>query len=820
VPVNLRDPANPENVYTFDDAEAQRLVAEGWQPESAGESVQRVTDDRLEEEYGGISGKIAAGGAGLLRGATLGLSDVGLDALGEGEDFGNLRDVNPGISTGGEIVGAIGSAAFSGGSTLATTPTGLITRAGARIAQAGEGAGVVGRAGRLVAGGAFEGGADAIGQAITQAALYDDPLDIETLGSQVLSNMLVGGGTNVAAAGLGKTLRVAKNKLDDIAARATASADGVADDLTQLDAAGLSKARKAELESIDAARSTSKAELQAARKAELDRIDAETVTAKKDLTGARQAELDAIEAERGKGRSLVADEIKAHRAAAKDDKIFLATQNAKTWEGIDEGLRKEVREVGKVSLEADKAIDRALRNPKALAANPKRALDALQQQESALETLVSRRPQLEDVFRADTSATRVGALDSAERALQRNRDLQAKITGLYGTPASSKLDEIAGGLEQVGARGRASTRLDEIQSALDDLRGPRTSTKLEQIDAAREALAGGRESFGQKIAGGAAYGVGASLVGSIPFIGPSLAPFAGAAASNAITGKLGGALTKATAEAAKRASSAVDMFLTVGRKVAPVAPIVATKVLSGVRYATEDEPKRPKATKPSKARLADAYKARTDEIKQQTAYQMGVAKMRPEARQRIAAKLAPIAMTNPILADRLETVAARKLEYLARSIPRRPDIASIPTGPDRWQPSDFEMRAFARKVAAVEDPQGVIERLADGTITPEDAEAMREVYPEMMTDITRQILERLPELRESLPYERRLALSIFTGAPVDAAMDPNILRTLQASFINEPGSEGGMQAPKPMPAFGSVKNQEATPSQQRQGATS
>jgi hypothetical protein len=50
-------------------------------------------------------------------------------------------------------------------------------------------------------------------------------------------------------------------------------------------------------------------------------------------------------------------------------------------------------------------------------------------------------------------------------------------------------------------------------------------------------------------------------------------------------------------------------------------------------------------------------------------------------------------------------------------------------------------------------------------------------------------------------------------------MDPHVLATLQASFTEEPGTEGGSQAPKAAPAFGSVKNQEATPAQQRQEIT-
>jgi hypothetical protein len=128
----------------------------------------------------------------------------------------------------------------------------------------------------------------------------------------------------------------------------------------------------------------------------------------------------------------------------------------------------------------------------------------------------------------------------------------------------------------------------------------------------------------------------------------------------------------------------------------------------------------------------------------------------------------------------------------------------------------MEMRKTARYMAAIEDPIGIVERLSNGAITPEDAEVMREVYPEMYADIQQQIMAKLPTLQKTLPHQRRLALSIFSGLPVDPAMHPRILETLQASFTDEPGTEGGMQAPTPQPQFGSVKNQEATPAEQRQ----
>jgi hypothetical protein len=112
---------------------------------------------------------------------------------------------------------------------------------------------------------------------------------------------------------------------------------------------------------------------------------------------------------------------------------------------------------------------------------------------------------------------------------------------------------------------------------------------------------------------------------------------------------------------------------------------------------------------------------------------------------------------------------------------------------------------------------GVIERLAHGTVVPEDVETLRAVYPELHASFTAQIVGRLPELRQTLPYARRIALSLFTGAPVDPAMDPAILATIQAQFGVSADS-----GPRATPRFGSVRASSAelgTASQRReQGA--
>jgi hypothetical protein len=280
-------------------------------------------------------------------------------------------------------------------------------------------------------------------------------------------------------------------------------------------------------------------------------------------------------------------------------------------------------------------------------------------------------------------------------------------------------------------------------------------------------------------------------------------------ASNLVGGKLG----SATAEVAGRASKAVQMFLDVGRKASPAAVPLATRTLNAVVFAPQE-----KKEPTSKSSLASAFKARSAEIRDHVEIgPTGGLQMRRASREQVADRLAPIAAVNPVLADAIESTKARAVEFLASKLPKRPDVGGIPVGPDTWQPSDMEMRTWARYVAAVEDPHGVVERLASASITPEDVEAITTVYPELHADIAQQVLSQLPTLRSQLPYERRLALSMFTGIPVDPALDPRVLRILQGSFAAEEGTEGGTQAPRPSPQFGSVTKPEPTAAQQRGG---
>lgn len=486
----------------------------------------------------------------------------------------------------------------------------------------------------------------------------------------------------------------------------------------------------------------------------------------KGLSKAKDAELANIEASRVPERQSIADDIGDFRKDLKQQKLWLATKDSDV-----EGANV----IGKQTLKADRQLDGILDNPKALADRPQRALAALQQQEHALEQLASKSDELRASFAGDETGVRAATLDKVQPALEQNRALQRRIKDVVAEPTSARLKAIA--------------------DAKDVLQTP------------------ARKSFLGDISPGTAAG---GLVGHALGGGP-VGAFLGAKAGDAITSFVTKKIAKVTVDQLRKTGEVVDAFSAGARKVTATAPPMASAVLGRVRFAPPD-PNAPKPSKNAKTpTLVESFKARSEEIRSQTMYgPNGENVMRPEAREKMASQLDPIRHVAPVAADRMETIGARRIEYLSSQIPRKPDVMASMVGPDNWQPSDMEMRVFARKVMAIEHPETVERRLLDGSLTPDDVAAYVAVYQERAAYLGRQLMVGVASSKKAVPFSHRFALSMFTGRPCDPSLDPRILARTQGQFANEEGTEGGTRAPVPKPAFGSVRSDLATPSQQRE----
>lgn len=760
---------------------AAGAIESGWRMPSTQEELGRVTAQAREEQFGGVGGQIKAGLAGAARGLSLGGSDVLARAIG-GDDAAivleGLRETNPVTSTLTEVGGALAPALVTGGAAL---PPGAASRLGAGIARAGEGAGALARIGRAAAGGAAEGALFGAGQGVSELALSTDPLTVERVASAISSNALYGAALGGPLGALGKGAEIGL-------ARAKGAIDGALE------------RRLARATTPDEAIETG----------ELHLLDT------KHLKNAREKELAKLDEVRAPERQKLVDEIHDYRDRMHEAEIFKVTG------GTAEG---DIRELGGSLKRADKALRNALDNKTKLSTEPERIVGALQQQEQAMSSLMDwgernmravnkRLVDLDQEVRADLLDGRVkGYVPTALTARGMDLAVERESQRLFEQiMAESKRfhtiqDVFPGALE----------RNRELQQRIGGLAASHTSDRLSKIDEALEALAAPKApSLGAAVLSAAA-----------PFAGPI---GVAAAAGNRVLGSFKKLAEAATVRAGKAASSFLGIAGKAAAKSTPYLPVLATKTLAAVRYAEDDEPRsrRPEGA-PKEPKLHELYEQRTNEVKRQVHLAAdGTYQMRPAARQKMAAAFDGIRTADPILADRLEEQGARKIEYLATILPRLPDYGTIAVGPERRRVSELQMRAWARSAAALEDPLAVFDRAGSATesgkpvvgVTVEDAAAIRAVYPGLLAEFTTAVAQQLPTLRKTLPFTRRLGLSILTGVPVDPAMTPGILRQLQSMHEAEPGTEGGTQPAVAQAQFGSVSRKpetdSATPAQRRQ----
>lgn len=654
-----------------------------------------------------------------------------------------------------EVHPTVSTVAEIGGAFLPLGAGAIAGKIGAAI-RGGEELGTLAKLGRSAVAGAAEGGLYGAGAGVSELALSDDPLTLEHAASVLSSNALYGAGTG-SAIGLGGRaaelgLQRAKGALDDfVLARETAR----------------------EVRNDPAALAT-------ADVTTLDRAG---------LRKAEAAEVERIETERMPARKQVLDDVVAYRDKMHDLDML------KVAHGVEDG---EVREFGGSLKKSDRELRNALDKKIQLAEDPQRTLSILQQQEQAMANLEAwGREQMAGLTHADDQMRlmrqriRNGEVEGympahlTDRGIDFAAENELRKAGAAlssSFPEYQKLDKIVTKFPGAIDANRA------LQRRLTDLMAAPTSERLAAIADARDALGGPQQSAGSLM-----------LHTMARFAGPI-----GAAVEHGTSAL--GALKKAAGATAERGAKVASSFLGAATKVAAEAPL-ATKVLAGLRFGEG------KSDAAESGKLPDLFRARTDEVKAQVHIAAdGSFQMRPAARQAMASRLGGLGAVDPVTADRLETAGARRITWLAAQIPRRPDVlGGAVGGPDRWHPSDMEMRSWARKAAALEDPHGVLERVVHGTVTPEDAMALRAVYPEIMDAFINEVSAKLPLLREALPYQKQLALSLFTGVPVDPALDPKILSVLQGHFTDEVGTAGGTQAPMARPAFGSLKKSPDAP---------
>lgn len=284
-------------------------------------------------------------------------------------------------------------------------------------------------------------------------------------------------------------------------------------------------------------------------------------------------------------------------------------------------------------------------------------------------------------------------------------------------------------------------------------------------------------------------------VDQIPVIGPIMGAYLKLRAALTVFKKAGfkvplageARVAAGAARGREQVASAVDKLFAGGAKAtgATARQVIAPQAWRAVdvlkRSLHDDGQRRPAASAPEMA------KARAQEL---TAAVANPAAITAAVRKSLAD------VRDPDVLAAVTAVAMRRVTYLDKHSPQPPPPTVL--GRSEWNPSPTETERFARRVRAAFAPESVLHDIADGTITPEGAETLREVYPRLYAEAQARMIDQAAKMQARLPHATVVKLSVLFRAALTASLEPAHLAAIQAAGQPQPAPQGpGPGGPPP-----------------------
>lgn len=161
----------------------------------------------------------------------------------------------------------------------------------------------------------------------------------------------------------------------------------------------------------------------------------------------------------------------------------------------------------------------------------------------------------------------------------------------------------------------------------------------------------------------------------------------------------------------------------------------------------------------------------------------------------VGAPLYPIA---PKITGGLHQSAVSAVGFLSSKLPMPPTQAPLSK---KWKMPLSAITKFNRYYETVEDPTSALEKLKNGTLTPEVTETLGAVFPKLYDEMKSALMEEAINFKaknKEIPYRKRLLLSAFLGQDMDGSLNPiNIQKNQIALNTNLANQDGAPKAPNP-----------------------
>ena len=151
--------------------------------------------------------------------------------------------------------------------------------------------------------------------------------------------------------------------------------------------------------------------------------------------------------------------------------------------------------------------------------------------------------------------------------------------------------------------------------------------------------------------------------------------------------------------------------------------------------------------------------------------------------EKFAMSMGDLPKTAPELTQELAATNTRGLAFLASKLPpNRSGDGSLQPLAETSALTSEQKRKWALYANTVNDPRSALKDLKSGRFTPEQAEALRVVYPQLYAVVQKAATEQLAATKTKLPLAKSAALGSILGVPGAAALTPARLQANQAVY--------------------------------------
>lgn len=151
----------------------------------------------------------------------------------------------------------------------------------------------------------------------------------------------------------------------------------------------------------------------------------------------------------------------------------------------------------------------------------------------------------------------------------------------------------------------------------------------------------------------------------------------------------------------------------------------------------------------------------------------------------------------PRVAQAMSGTIMRAAAYLQTNLPKEPPPAGFAFGPTKPRALGPRAQAKLEAVVGAIDMDGMIADLERGRVDRQKIEALKFINPDAYADIVTAMTRYGIENQAQLTHQQEVALSIMTGQPIGAIMQPKTIRGFQQAHAS--------QGPVPDPRTGAVE---------------